>query len=63
MTRPPYLLDNAAVQAGDRFGALAALFADRTIGHVEGLGIRRGWRCWEVGAGGPSVPAWGRRPS
>ena len=22
------------------------------------LGIREGWRCWEVGVGGPSVPQW-----
>ena len=22
------------------------------------LGIRPGWRCWEVGSGGASVPAW-----
>jgi precorrin-6B methylase 2 len=26
--------------------------------HIEALGIKRGWRCWEVGAGGPSVPGW-----
>ena len=22
------------------------------------LGITEGWRCWEVGVGGPSIPAW-----
>ena len=41
-----------------RFGALSALFDDVTFRHVEALGIQRGWRCWEVGAGGPSVPNW-----
>jgi len=51
-----YLLDNAAADAGGRFGALSALFDPVTAGHVDALGIRPGWRCWEVGAGGPSVP-------
>lgn len=53
-----YLLDNAEQQAGSRFGALSALFDPVTHRHVGALGIREGWRCWEVGAGGPSVPGW-----
>jgi len=28
-----------------------------TRGHVDRLGIGAGWRCWEVGAGGPGIPA------
>jgi hypothetical protein len=36
-----YLLDNAQAEAGERF--------DR-------LGVGPGWRCWEVGGGGRSVP-------
>ena len=51
-----YLLDNRAVQAVDRFGALSALFDPVTFRHVDALGVAPGWRCWEVGAGGPSVP-------
>lgn len=51
-----YLLDNRAVEAGDRITALSALFDPPTFRHVDALGIARGWRCWEVGAGGPSVP-------
>jgi SAM-dependent methyltransferase len=51
-----YLLDNAAADAGGRFGVLSALFDPVTAGHVDALGIRPGWRCWEVGAGGLSVP-------
>lgn len=27
-----------------------------TFRHVDALGIAPGWHCWEVGAGGPSVP-------
>jgi SAM-dependent methyltransferase len=53
-----YLLDNRAGDAGQRFAALSALFDPVTFRHVTALGIAPGWRCWEVGAGGPSVPSW-----
>jgi SAM-dependent methyltransferase len=52
-----YLLDNSAAAAGDRFRALAELLDPVTFRHVDDLGIQPGWRCWEIGAGGPSVPA------
>ncbi|MDG4800694.1 methyltransferase domain-containing protein [Micromonospora sp. WMMD980] len=51
-----YLLDNARTEAGERFTWLAALFDGVTRSHVDRLGLRAGWRCWEVGAGGPGVP-------
>ncbi|MEV6010974.1 methyltransferase domain-containing protein [Streptomyces sp. NPDC051976] len=51
-----YLLDNKQAQAGVRFGALAELFDPVTFRHIDALGIGAGMRCWEVGAGGPSVP-------
>jgi SAM-dependent methyltransferase len=51
-----YLLDNQAAETADRFGALSALFDPGTFRHVDALGIAAGWRCWEVGAGGPAVP-------
>jgi SAM-dependent methyltransferase len=51
-----YLLDNQQSEAGDRLTALASLFDSWSFGHLDGLGIGTGWRCWEVGAGGPSVP-------
>ncbi|MGW3008658.1 class I SAM-dependent methyltransferase [Streptomyces sp. NPDC001219] len=50
-----YLLDNRQSEAGVRFGALAELFDPVTFRHVDRLGIGPGMRCWEVGAGGPSV--------
>ena len=53
-----YLLDNQQAEAGARFDALSALFDPSTFRHLEALGIAAGWRCWEVGAGGPSVPSW-----
>lgn len=53
-----YLLDNRQVEAGTRFDALSELFDASTFRHFEAVGIDTGWRCWEVGAGGPTVPAW-----
>ena len=51
-----YLLDNRRVEAGERFVALAELFDPWTFRHLDDLGLGEGWRCWEVGAGGVSVP-------
>jgi SAM-dependent methyltransferase len=53
-----YLLDNRAGDGGQRFAALSALFDPVTFRHATALGIAPGWRCWEVGAGGPSLPTW-----
>jgi SAM-dependent methyltransferase len=53
-----YLLDNAETEAGARFEALSALFDPSTFRVISALGISPGWRVWEVGAGGPSVPTW-----
>jgi SAM-dependent methyltransferase len=53
-----YLLDNQQAEAGERFDALSAIFDLPTFRHLDSLGIGAGWRCWEVGAGGPSVPVW-----
>ncbi|WP_084713273.1 methyltransferase domain-containing protein [Streptacidiphilus rugosus] len=51
-----YLLDNARVEAGERFAQLAELFDPVTRGHFDRLGVGVGSRCWEVGAGGPGIP-------
>ena len=53
-----YLLDNQQPQAPARFDALATLFDPSTLRHIEQLGIGAGWHCWEIGAGGPTVPRW-----
>lgn len=55
---PGYLLDNRTGEAGARFTALSALFDPSTFRHLTDLGVGAGWRCWEVGAGGPSVVNW-----
>ena len=56
MSVTEYLLDNRATAAGARFAALSALFDDNTQRHVDALGIGPGAYCWEVGAGGPTMP-------
>lgn len=53
-----YLLDNGQPEAGTRFDAIADLFDPWTFAQISSLGISRGWRCWEVGAGGANVPDW-----
>src|ERR1035438_2255785 len=53
-----YLLANRQSEAGKRLRALAELFDPSTFRHIERIGIARGWHCWEVGAGGPTVAAW-----
>jgi SAM-dependent methyltransferase len=44
--------------ASTHFATLAALFNPGTFRRIEMLGIGPGWRCWEVGAGGATVPRW-----
>ncbi|MFF1380604.1 class I SAM-dependent methyltransferase [Streptomyces sp. NPDC058308] len=51
-----YLLDNRQSEAGTRFTALSELFDPVTFRHIDRLGLTAGMRCWEIGAGGPSVP-------
>lgn len=53
-----YLLDNAQQAAGHRLGVLGRLFDPWTFSRLSALGVGRDWRCWEVGAGGPTVPHW-----
>jgi SAM-dependent methyltransferase len=53
-----YLLDNRQAEAGVRLAALASLFDPWTFRHLDDRGIAASWRCWEVGAGGPTVATW-----
>jgi len=58
VTDDGYLLNNAQAEAGARFQALAELFDPWTQRHVLATGLQAGWHCWEIGAGGPGIPAW-----
>lgn len=53
-----YLLENTRARAGRRLDLLGQLFDPWTFSHLDAVGVTPGWRCWEVGAGGASVPAW-----
>lgn len=59
MTDARYVFDNAAeAPARQRFAALPRLYDPGTIRHLDRLGVRPGWRCLEVGAGGGSIALW-----
>ncbi len=58
MAQRRYLLDNQQAEAGERFEALSELFDPSTFRHMRTLGLAPGWRVWEVGSGGASVPRW-----
>jgi len=58
-SNPHYVFDNATEQqAEERFDALPRLFDATTIRHFETIGVRPGWSCLEVGAGGGSIARW-----
>ncbi len=50
-----YLLANPAAARNE---ALAQLFDPSTFRQLDATGIGPGGRCWEVGAGGATVPLW-----
>ena len=52
------MLENRATEAADRFAALSDTFDEWTQRRLLAIGLRQGWACWEVGAGGPRVPTW-----
>jgi SAM-dependent methyltransferase len=52
-----YLLANSGSETQMRFASLSELFDPGTLRHLDGRGVRRGWRCLEVGGGG-SVANW-----
>jgi SAM-dependent methyltransferase len=53
-----YLLANQQPGARTRLELIAELFDPGTFRRISALGIAPGWRCWEVGAGAATVPAW-----
>ncbi|HEX7443757.1 MAG TPA: methyltransferase domain-containing protein [Acidimicrobiales bacterium] len=53
-----YLLDNRQVGAGTRLTAISELFDPATFRILGSTGVGPGWRCWEIGAGGPTVASW-----
>lgn len=54
-TEPGYAFDNAWAQAGRRLRLLEEALDPTTERRLDAVGVGRGWRCLEVGAGGGSV--------
>jgi SAM-dependent methyltransferase len=52
------LLADHSPEAAERLAALCDTFDDWTQRRLLALGLRAGWSCWEVGAGGPRLPGW-----
>jgi len=55
MSDTAYLLQNRKTEAAQRFASLSALFDPVTHRQFDACGMTEGWRCWEVGAGGPAL--------
>ena len=53
-----YAYENARPVQRERLAALAEALDAGTIRHLDSIGVGRGWRCLEVGAGGGSIAAW-----
>lgn len=58
MAASSYVLDNAWEMARRRLTLLEQCYDPGTLRRLAGLGVGRGWRCLEVGAGGGSVARW-----
>jgi SAM-dependent methyltransferase len=58
MSEPGYILANADTVASTRLDVLASIFDPWTRTHLDAIGLSAGWRCWEVGAGGPNTVRW-----
>ena len=55
MTDSGYLLENRKQEAAERLVLLSALFDPASLRQFDACGMSKGWRCWEVGAGGPTL--------
>src|SRR2546428_13184403 len=53
-----YVFDHAWETERARLAGLEVGLDPGTIRHLVNLGVRAGWRCWEIGAGKGSIAAW-----
>jgi SAM-dependent methyltransferase len=53
-----YVFDNDSVHARDQHDCLAEMLDPMTTARLAQTGVRDGWHCLDVGAGGGSVAAW-----
>ena len=53
-----YAFENTRAVQLQRLRALEAVLDAQTIERLDSIGVDRGWRCLEVGAGGGSIADW-----
>jgi SAM-dependent methyltransferase len=53
-----YGLTNAWDQAGERLRSIERWLDPGTTRLLTALGVRPGWKCWEIGAGAGSIARW-----
>lgn len=53
-----YIYDPAYAQERERLAGIEEQWDPGTTRHLEALGVREGWRCLAVGAGGGSIADW-----
>jgi SAM-dependent methyltransferase len=58
MTSSTYVFDNAWERGRARLATVEELLDPGSERHLAALGIRPGWRCLEIGAGGGSIARW-----
>jgi SAM-dependent methyltransferase len=58
MTAEAYVFDNRWERERERLEAVEQTWDRGTIRHLVELGVGRGWRCLEVGAGAGSIAGW-----
>ncbi|MFI9815077.1 class I SAM-dependent methyltransferase [Saccharothrix variisporea] len=58
VTATGYVFDNHSLHATEQHRCLAAAYDPITFARLAQTGVRKGWRCLEVGAGGGSVAHW-----
>lgn len=57
-TPSSYAFDNAMAEGRRRLALLENILDPGTFRRLERIGVKRGWRCLELGAGGGSVTEW-----
>lgn len=53
-----YMFDAAWQAERERLAGIESMWDPTTINHLTAVGVRNGWSCLEVGAGGGSVAQW-----
>ena len=58
MNEPRYAIDQAGHRERERLASIEAVLDPWEIPQFEAVGIKEGWNCLEIGAGGGSIAKW-----